>query len=65
MSVVKHFRYSLCSQNSLSLVSANARCTCRSSLGDKAFQVAALKLWNQLPSRIQDINNLDVFKSAI
>ena len=31
-------------------------------LGDRAFQVAAPKLWNSLPSELRLINNIDIFK---
>ena len=31
-------------------------------LGDTAFQVAAPKLWNSLPSELRLINNIDIFK---
>ena len=31
-------------------------------LGDRAFEVAALKLWNSLPSELRLINNMDILK---
>ena len=31
-------------------------------LGDRAFQLAAPKLWNSLPSELRLINNIDIFK---
>ena len=34
-------------------------------LGDRAFQVAAPKLWNSLPSELRLINNIDIFKRRL
>ena len=31
-------------------------------LGDRAFQVAAPKLWNSLQSELRLISNIDIFK---
>ena len=34
------------------------------SFGDRAFSVAAPKLWNELPKNIRDISSISVFKTA-
>ena len=39
--------------------------SCMKGYGDRAFSVAAPKLWNALPDSIRCINSLSVFKSAI
>ena len=35
----------------------------RKTLGDHAFKVAALKLWNSLPKDVRSCNNVSIFKS--
>ncbi len=35
------------------------------SFGDRAFRVAAPKLWNELPKHIRDISSIIVFKTAL
>ena len=37
----------------------------QSSLGDRAFQSAAPKLWNSLPAEIRNIQTLTSFKRAL
>ena len=49
-------RYNLRSRNTTVLVPANARCL--PTLGDRAFQSAAPKLWNSLPAEIGNIQSL-------
>ena len=49
-------RYNLRSRNTTVLVPANARCL--PTLGDRAFQSAAPKLWNSLPAEIRNIQSL-------
>ena len=34
-------------------------------LGDRAFQAAAPKLWNQLPKSIHEIKSISVFKKSV
>ena len=34
-------------------------------LGDRAFKVAALKLWNSLPKDVRSCNNVSIFKSKL
>lgn len=35
------------------------------SFGDRAFSVAAPKLWNELPTEIRDISSISVFKTSL
>ena len=51
--------YNLRSRNATLLVPANARCL--PTLGDRAFQSAALKLWNSPPAEIRNIHTLTSF----
>ena len=34
-------------------------------VGDRAFQVAAPFLWNNLPSELREINSLELFKTKL
>ena len=49
--------------NATLLVQANARCL--PTLGDRAFQLAAPKLWNSLPAEIRNIQSLTSLKRAL
>ena len=53
----------LTSRNATLLVPANAWCL--PTLGDRAFQWAAPKLWNSLPAEIRNIQSLTSFKGAL
>ena len=53
IAVAPQSRYNLRSRNATLLVSAKARCL--PTLGDRAFQSAAPKLWNSLPVEIRNI----------
>ena len=33
--------------------------------GDRAFQIVALKLWNELPRHIKDSNSIDTLKKQL
>lgn len=57
ISIKKHSRYSLWSNESLLLELPSTKT--RPTLGDRAFQSAAPYLWNALPSTICDIKTLD------
>ena len=61
--VAPQSRYNLRSRNASLLVPAKARCL--PTLGDRAFQSAAPKLWNSLPAEIRNIQTLTSFKQAI
>ena len=39
--------------------------TKKKTLGDRAFKVAALKLWNSLPKDVRGCNNVRFFKSKL
>ena len=34
-------------------------------LGERAFQAAALNLWNELPSQLRTIRSIETFKNSI
>ena len=63
IAVAAESRYNLRSRNAPLLVPANARCL--PTLGDRAFQSAAPKLWNSLPAEIRNIQSLTSFKRAL
>ena len=63
IAVAPQSRYNLRSRNATLLVSTNARCL--PTLGDRAFQSAAPKLWNSLPAEIRNIQTLTSFKRAL
>ena len=63
IAVAPQSRYNLRSRNATLLVSAKARCL--PTLGDRAFQSAAPKLWNSLPVEIRNIQTLTSFKRAL
>ena len=63
IAVAPQSRYNLRSRNATLLVSANARCL--PTLGDRAFQSAAPKLWNSLPAEIRNTQTLTSFKRAL
>ena len=56
-------RYNLRSRNATLLVPADARCL--PTLGHRAFQSAAPKLWNSLPVEIRNIQGLTSFERAL
>ena len=56
-------RYNLRSTGTISLTPASAKCFI--TLGDRAFQQAAAKLWNNLPTFIRNLKSLNSFKAAI
>ena len=56
-------RYNLRSTGTISLTPASAKCFI--TLGDRAFQQAAPKLWNNLPTFIRNLKSLNSFKAAI
>ena len=63
IAVAPQSRYNLRSRNATLLVPAKARCL--PTLGDRAFQSAAPKLWNSLPAEIRNIQTLTSFKRAL
>ena len=63
IAVAPQSRYNLRSRNATLLVSAKARCL--PTLGNRAFQSAAPKLWNSLPAEIRNIQTLASFKRAL
>ena len=63
ISVYSAPRYNLRSTGTISLTPASAKCFI--TLGDRAFQQAAPKLWNNLPTFIRDLKSLNSFKAAI
>ena len=63
ISFKKLSRYYLRSNESILLVLPGIKT--RPILGDRAFQSAALYLWNALPSAIRNIKTLDTFKTAV
>ena len=62
IAVAAQSRYNLRFRNVTLLVPANARSL--PTLGDRAFQSAAPKLWNSLPAEIRNIQTLTSFKRA-
>ena len=54
--------YGLRSQDDLTLVVSRIKGT---TLGDRAFRVAAPKLWNSLPKDVRSCNDVGVFKSKL
>ena len=63
IAVAPQSRYNLRSRNVTLLVSAKAQCL--PTLGDRAFQSAAQKLWNSLPVEVRNIQTLTSFKRAL
>ena len=63
IAVAAQSRYNLRSRNATLLVPANAQCL--PTLGDRAFQSAAPKLWNSLPAEIRNGQSLTSFKRAL
>ena len=63
IAVAAQSRYNRRSRNAALLVPANARCL--PTLGDRAFQSAAPKLWNSLPAEIRNIQSLTSFKCTV
>ena len=63
IAVAAQSRYNLRSRNATLLVPANARCL--PTLGDRAFQSAAPKLWNSLQAEIRNIQTLTSFIRAL
>ena len=63
VTIKKQSRYSLRSNESIFLELPGIKT--RPTLGDRAFQSAALDLWNALPSTIRNIKTLDTFKTAV
>ena len=63
ISIRTNSRYSLRSCDSLSLTPPSGKCL--ATLGDRAFQSAAPKLWNGLPANIRCINSFSSFKTAL
>ena len=63
ITIKKQSRYSLRSNESIFLELPGIK-TCPT-LGDCAFQSAALDLWNTLPSAIRNIKTLDTYKTAV
>ena len=63
IAVAPQSRYNLRSRNATLLVSAKARCL--PTLGNRAFQLTAPKLWNSLPVEIRNIRTLTSFKQAL
>ena len=61
ITIKKQSRYSQRSNEFLKLPGIKTRRT----LGDRAFQSAALDLWNALPSAIRNMKTLDTFKTAV
>ena len=55
-----HGAYNLRSSRAVLLDAPSIRT--KVTLGDRAFQVAAPKLWNSLPSELRLINNIDTLK---
>ena len=63
IAVAAQSRYNLRSRNATLLVPANEQCL--PTLGDRAFQSAATKLWNSLPAEIRNIQSLTSFKRVL
>ena len=63
IAIAPRSRYNLRSRNATLLVPAKARCL--PTLGDRACQSAAPKLWNSLPAEIRNIQILTSFKQAL
>ena len=61
----RHFftRYNLRSNSSILLVPSSAKC--KITLGDRAFQSAAPKLWNRLPRELRDMSSAEAFKASL
>lgn len=55
-------RYSLRSADSNTLNVPRTKCK---TFGDRAFAVCGPRLWNQLPSHLRKINNIDSFKTLL
>ena len=58
----RSIHYGLRSQDDLKL---DVPRTKRKTLGDRAFKVAAPKLWNSLPKDVRGCNNVSIFKSKL
>ena len=63
VAIAPQSRYNLRSKNATLLVPAKVRCL--PTLGDRAFQSAAPKLWKSLPAEIRNIQILTSFKQAL
>ena len=63
LTIVKHSRYNLRSNSSILLVPPSAKC--KITLGDRAFQSAAPKLWNRLPRELRDMSSAEAFKASL
>ena len=63
IAVAAKSRYNLRSRNATLLLPANARCL--PTLGDRAFQSAAPKLWSSLLAEIRNIQTITSFKRAL
>ena len=62
MLIPRIIHYGLRSQDELTLVVPRTK---RKTLGDRAFRVAALKLWNSLLKDMRSCNDIGVFKSKL
>ena len=58
----RSIHYGLRSQDDLKL---DVPRTKKKTLGDRAFKVAAPKLWNSLPKDVRSCNNVSIFKSKL
>ena len=58
----RNSHYSLRSHNSIQLAVPRSRCK---TFGDRAFAVAAPKLWNSLPPNVKLADNVKIFKSRL
>ena len=58
----RSIHYGLRSQDDLKL---DVPRTKKKTLGDRAFKVAALKLWNSLPKDVRSCSNVSIFKSKL
>ena len=56
-------KYSLCSQATIKPIRPKGKFL--ATLGDRSFTTTAPKLWNKLPTEIQNTTNINSFKSLL